>query len=689
MTAQADLLIELGSEELPPKALKKLSQAFTEQFQLGLQQNDLNFAAIKSFATPRRLAIQVTNLDCQQQDKEVERRGPAVQAAFDNEGKPTKAAEGFARSCGTSVDQLQRLETDKGSWLVFRSVQHGKSANEIIPGLVENALNKLPIPKRMTWGAETVAFVRPVHWLVVLLGDKVVPCEILGLQAGQQTYGHRFHAPEAIEISQAGDYETKLAEAKVVVDFEKRQQAIQSGVVELATANTQGKASIDPDLLDEVTGLVEWPVPLLGNFDQDFLEVPQEALISAMQEHQKYFPVLTNGGKILPHFITVSNIESNDPSKVISGNERVIRPRLSDARFFFETDKKKSLDQHNKPLEKVVFEAQLGSVFEKAQRVAHLAKFVASKIGSDENWAQRAGLLSKADLSTEMVGEFPELQGIMGCYYAQFQNEPEEVALALNEQYQPRFAGDALPNTHTGAAVAIADKIDTLVGILGIGKHPTGDKDPYGLRRAALGILRIVVGKAYDLDLKDLIEQSSALYGARLNNDNVINDAVNFLQGRYMTWYQEEGISTDIIKAVLTINPSKPLDFHLRVKAVQQFKSLPDAEALAAANKRVGNILAKSENKDSSVEVDTNLLQEPAETALYEALLDKSQLAEQAPVDYNNQLVSLATLKQPIDDFFDNVMVNVDDTKVKNNRLALLQKLHGLFLDIADISQLQ
>ena len=685
MTATADLLIELGSEELPPKALKTLSDAFTAQMKQGLEQNDLGFAEITPYATPRRLAMKVAALEVQQQDKEVERRGPAVQAAFDQSGNPTKAAEGFARSCGTTVDQLETLETDKGSWLVFRSVQQGKKASDIIPGLIEQALNKLPIPKRMTWGAEKVAFVRPVHWLVVMQGSEVIPCEVLGLASGNTTYGHRFHHPDPVVIDSAGSYAQQLQSAYVMADFAGRKQLIEAQVTELAKNKTSGQASIDPDLLDEVTGLVEWPVPLMGNFDQEFLEVPQEALISAMQEHQKYFPVLDDNGKILPHFITVSNIESRDPQKVISGNERVIRPRLSDARFFFETDKKKTLDEHNEPLKNVVFEAQLGTVYEKSERVATLASSIAAKTGANGEWAKRAGLLSKADLSTEMVGEFPDLQGIMGYYYGLHQNEPEEVARALDEQYLPRFAGDAIPDTATGAAVAIADKLDTLVGILGIGKHPTGDKDPFGLRRLALGLLRIIVGKAYDIDLVEIIAEAKTLYGDKLSNHNVADDALKFLQGRYMTWYQEEGVSTDIIKAVLNVNPTRPLDFQQRVHAVQQFKTLPEAEALAAANKRVGNILAKSETDLSAASVDEALFSEAQEKALYAAVKQESTKGS----DYQATLMSLAKLKTPIDDFFDHVMVNADDSKIKNNRLALLQQLHQLFINIADISQLQ
>ncbi|MDX1695612.1 MAG: glycine--tRNA ligase subunit beta [Ketobacteraceae bacterium] len=684
MTNTADLLIELGSEELPPKALKKLSDAFTLLLEEGLAKHDLSFASVQSFATPRRLAIRVDQLAVQQQDKSVERRGPAVQAAYDQAGNPTKAAEGFARSCGTTVDQLETLETDKGSWLVFRSVQQGQQASAIIPELIEQALNKLPIPKRMTWGAEKVAFVRPVHWLVVMLGNEVIPCEILGLSSGNTSFGHRFHHPDPVAIDSPGSYQEQMRSAYVVADFAERQQTIKERVAELAKNQSSGEASIDDGLLEEVTGLVEWPVPLMGNFDDEFLQVPQEALISAMQEHQKYFPVLDADGKILPHFITVSNIESQDPKKVISGNERVIRPRLSDARFFFETDKKKTLEQHNEPLEKVVFEAQLGTVYEKAERVAGLAGFIAGQIGSNTDWAQRAGLLSKADLATEMVGEFPDLQGIMGYYYALHQNEPEEVARALNEQYLPRFAGDALPETDTGAAVAIAEKLDTLVGILGIGKHPTGDKDPYGLRRLALGLLRIIVGKQYNLDLVPLIEQAITAYGDKLSNGNVADDALNFLQGRYMTWYQEEGVSTDIIKAVLEVNPTRPLDFQQRVRAVQHFKTLPEAEALAAANKRVGNILAKSDLDLSSVTVDETLFSETRESQLHAAIQQQA-----AGGDYHDTLVSLASLKEPVDEFFDHVMVNADDEAIKANRLALLKQLHQLFINIADISQLQ
>jgi len=523
----------------------------------------------------------------------------------------------------------------------------------------------------------------------VLFGDEVVECEILGQQASRLSRGHRFHSPDSFEVSTPNDYVAQLKEHHVIVDFEQRKQLIVNGVQAL-TYSMNGEASIDSDLLDEVTGLVEWPVPLVGDFDKEFLEVPQEALISAMQEHQKYFPLLDEQGKILPHFITVSNIESNDPQKVINGNERVIRPRLSDARFFFETDKKKTLDQHNTALANIVFEAQLGTLLEKSQRVSQLAKHIAEQIGGNNAWCERAGLLCKADLTTDMVGEFPDLQGIMGSYYARHDGEPEEVAIALDEQYQPRFSGDQLPNTLTGTAVAIADKIDSLVGILGIGKKPTGDKDPYALRRAALGVLRIIIGKQLPLDLVDLFEQASRLYGDKLTNTAVKKDYLDFLQGRYMAWFQEEGFSTDIVKAVLAISPSAPLDFYQRIEAVKNFKQLPASQALAAANKRVGNILSKRESTEPLPGVNAALLSEAQEKTLAAIVTEKSkQVFVSGQRDYSALLTSLSELKEPVDAFFDHVMVNVDDPAVRNNRLALLQKLHALFMDIADISVLQ
>ncbi len=683
-----DLLIELGTEELPPKALNKLSNAFHQHFIEGLQQQELSFSASYKFATPRRLAILVESLDTQQKDKTIQRKGPALKAAFDDQGNPSKAAQGFAKSCGVEVAELDKLETEKGSWLVYNATEKGQPATHLIPDLINQALAKLPIPKRMTWGASREAFVRPVHWLVVLFGEQVIPCSILGLHAGSESCGHRFHSPAPFTITSPQDYQTLLREHYVVADFDTRKQQIREGVITLAS-QTCGHASIDENLLEEVTGLVEWPVPLMGNFDKEFLEVPQEALISAMQEHQKYFPVLDQNGKILPHFITVSNIESADSDKVVQGNERVIRPRLSDARFFFQTDQKKTLEQHNEPLAKVVFESQLGTVLEKSQRVSELARFIASQIGSDQELAARAGILSKADLSTEMVGEFPELQGIMGTYYARLSGEPEEVCLALNEQYQPRFSGDALPATDTGAAVSIADKIDTLVGILGIGKHPTGDKDPYALRRAAIGLIRIIIGKSYTIDLIELFDKAKSLYGEKLTNPKLKTDYLDFIQGRYQALFNEEGVTTDIIRAVLAVNTTQPLDFAQRVQAVKAFKKLPEAQALAAANKRVSNILSKSDTGSISETVDASKLLESEEKALYEAIHSLKATVEDSTTDYTEKLKALAELRQPVDKFFDKVMVNVDDTQIRNNRLALLSSLHKLFIGIADIAQLQ
>ena len=548
-----------------------------------------------------------------------------------------------------------------------------------------DSLNKLPIPKRMRWGASRVEFVRPTQWLVMLLGDTVINGEILAQQSGHQSQGHRFHHPEQVRISSPANYLEDLRAAWVIADFDERRQIIKDKVHELA-AKENGTAIVPDDLLDEVTALVEWPVPLVCSFEERFLAVPQEALILTMQDNQKYFCLLDNNGKLLPRFITVANLESTNPSFIVEGNEKVVRPRLNDAEFFFNQDKKHKLESQNARLQNVVFQAELGSVFDKAQRISKLAAAIAPQIGGDAQLAERAGLLSKCDLATEMVGEFPELQGIMGTYYAQHDGENNEVALALDQQYQPRFAGDELPGTATGQAVAIADKVDTLVGILGIGKHPTGDKDPFALRRAALGVLRIIVGKELNLDLAFLLQQAVALYGDKLTNKNVSGDFLDFMNGRYQTWFIDEGISIDIVKAVLAVNPTKPLDFYLRAKGVQAFKQLPEAEALAAANKRVGNILSKRDTSEPLPELNQALLQESEEQVLASAVnLHQSDNAG----DYPSRLQSLAALKEPIDAFFDKVMVNVDDEAVKNNRLALLNQLHQLFLDIADIAELQ
>ncbi|AUM13061.1 glycine--tRNA ligase subunit beta [Ketobacter alkanivorans] len=676
-----DFLVELGTEELPPKALKKLSQSFCDGIVKGLASAGLPHGDVHAYAAPRRLAVLVKALSTQQPDCIQNIDGPPVKAAFDADGQPTKAALGFARKNGVEVDQLDR----SGAKLRYVQEVKGNPAKDLLPDIVAQSLNDLPIPKRMRWGASRVEFVRPTQWLVMLLGNDVVECEILAQKAGHESRGHRFHHPEKVRISAPANYLEDMRAAWVIADFEERRTLIQKRVHELA-AKENGIAIVPDELLDEVTALVEWPVPLVCSFEERFLAVPQEALILTMQDNQKYFCLLDANQKLLPRFITVANLESTQPEFIVEGNEKVVRPRLNDAEFFFKQDKKNTLESHNQRLQNVVFQAELGSVYDKAARVAKLAGYIARTLGSDAQLAERAGLLSKCDLSTEMVGEFPELQGIMGTYYARHDGEHDEVALALNEQYQPRFAGDALPSTVTGQAVAVAEKVDTLIGILGIGKHPTGDKDPFALRRAALGALRIIVGKELALDLVELASEAIAAYGGKLTNADVQTDFLNFMNGRYQTWFVEEGISIDIIKAVLAVNRTQPLDFYKRAKAVQAFKQLPQAEALAAANKRVGNILSKRDQSEPLPELNQQLLQDQEEQTLASAVA--LHMSDQR-MDYPDRLQSLAALREPVDAFFEKVMVNVEDIAVRNNRLALLKQLHDLFLDIADIAELQ
>jgi len=676
-----DFLVELGTEELPPKALKKLSQSFCHGIVTGLASAGLPHGVVHAYAAPRRLAVLVKALATQQPDRIENIDGPPVSAAFDADGNPTKAALGFARKNGVDVDQLDR----SGPKLRYVKDVKGHPAKDLLPDIVAQSLHDLPIPKRMRWGASRVEFVRPTQWLVMLLGNDVVECEILAQKAGHESRGHRFHHPEKVRISAPANYLEDMRAAWVIADFDERRTLIQKRVHDLA-AKENGTAIVPEALLDEVTALVEWPVPLVCSFEERFLAVPQEALILTMQDNQKYFCLLDANQKLLPRFITVANLESTQPEFIVEGNEKVVRPRLNDAEFFFKQDKKNTLESHNQRLQDVVFQAELGSVYDKAARVARLAGYIAKTLGSDAQLAERAGLLSKCDLSTEMVGEFPELQGIMGTYYARHDGEHDEVALALNEQYQPRFAGDALPSTVTGQAVAVAEKVDTLIGILGIGKHPTGDKDPFALRRAALGALRIIVGKELTLDLVELASQAIAAYSDKLTNTNVHADFLNFMNGRYQTWFVEEGISIDIVKAVLAVNPTQPLDFYKRAKAVQAFKQLPQAEALAAANKRVGNILSKRDQSEPLPELNQQLLQDQEEQTLASAVA--LHMSDQG-MDYPDRLQSLAALREPVDAFFEKVMVNVEDIAVRNNRLALLKQLHDLFLDIADIAELK
>ncbi|MGO1502607.1 MAG: glycine--tRNA ligase subunit beta [Marinobacter sp.] len=688
--ATQDFLVELGVEELPSKALKPLSDAFTQGIAKGLEGAGIEFGKVEAFAAPRRLAVRIRDLADAQPDKPVEKRGPAVKAAFDDSGNPTRALTGFATSLGVTPDHLDTLETDKGAWLVYRTIEQGKPTVDLMPGLVERSLASLPIPKRMRWGAHRTEFVRPVHWLIMLFGNKVIDAPIMGLTPSNKTCGHRFHCPKTLIIPTPADYEVVLEqEGYVIADFAKRREQIRAGVSALAEAEAGGKAVINEDLLDEVTGLNEWPVPLMGRFDKRFLEVPAEALISSMEEHQKYFHVVDTNGDMLPLFITVANIESKDPSQVVSGNEKVIRPRLADAAFFYENDRKTRLEDRVERLKPIVFQEKLGSVYDKAVRVAALAKKIATAIGSDPALAERAAMLAKTDLVTEMVLEFSDLQGIMGQYYAADDGEPADVAKAMNEQYMPRFAKDSLPTTLTSCALAIADRLDSLVGLFGIGQPPSGTRDPFALRRASLGVLRIIVERELPLDLQTCCEWAEENYTG-LSAENTASSVVDYMLERFRAHYDDQGIGAEVYLAVHARRPTRPLDFDRRIKAVEAFRQLPEALALAGANKRVSNILAKQGGDSVGETIDSNLLQDAAEKALatqVEQQADKVlPLFEQG--DYASALQSLASLQEPVDNFFNEVMVMADDEAVRDNRLALLNRLHNLFLRVADISLL-
>ena len=688
MTTQ-NFLVEIGTEELPPKALKTLATSFADNVEAELNQAGLTFDKIEWFAAPRRLAVKVLNLATQQPSKEIEKRGPAVSAAFDAEGKPTKAAEGWARGCGITVEQAERIATDKGEWLVHRAKIEGQPTKNLLNDIVTNALAKLPIPKPMRWADKTVQFIRPVHTVTMLLGDELIEGEILGVASARTIRGHRFLGEKEFEIQHADQYPQLLREkGSVVADFNERKAEILAKSQAKATA-LGGVADIEESLLEEVTSLVEYPNVLAAKFEERFLAVPAEALVYTMKGDQKYFPIYDKDGKLLPHFIFVSNINPEDPTAIIEGNEKVVRPRLTDAEFFFKTDLKQKLVDRLSRLETVLFQQQLGTLKDKTDRIEQLAGEIAKQIGADEAKAKRAGLLSKCDLMTNMVFEFTDTQGVMGMHYARHDGEDEEVAVALNEQYMPRFAGDELPKSLVASAVALADKFDTLTGIFGIGQAPKGSADPFALRRAALGALRIIVEKNLPLDLEDLVKKSTALFGDKLTNQNVVTDVVDFMLGRFRAWYQDEGIAVDVIQAVLARRPTRPADFDARVRAVSHFRTLDSAEALAAANKRVSNILAKA---DAAIgEINLTACVEPAEKALAEAVLvlrtEVQPLIAQS--DYTAVLDKLANLRAPVDSFFDNVMVNAEDPALRQNRLAILNTLQGLFLQVADISVLQ
>ena len=686
------MLFELGTEELPPKSLKRLAHALLDNFEtLALAENLLPPGHRNEvYFSPRRLALYVPALRAKQPDREEERLGPAVSAAFDAEGNPTKAAEGFAKSCGVDFDKLERRQTDKGERLAFTLKIQGETAAEVLPDILREALAKLPTPKRMRWGSGSAEFVRPVHWLLLFLGDKPLTAELLGLKAGNKTYGHRFHHPGAIVIKGAADYRKALEKiGQVWVEDRDGTLAQKIGaLVEAAARKVKGEALLDEDLLEEVAALVEQPITVTGGFDPKFLALPEEVLISVLQGQQRYFPMRGADGRLLPHFVTVSNIKSKDPKEVQRGNERVIVPRLTDAMFFWDLDKGVRLDTRAEDLELMVFQKELGSYSHKQKRVAALAERIASAIGGDPAQARRAAALAKCDLLSNLVGEFPELQGSIGKYIARDNGEPEPVALAIEEHYLPRHAGDRLPSSKTGQALALADKLDTLCGIFAIGQKPTGDKDPFALRRQALGLMRILVEKQLDLDLMDLVR--AALAAQPVQGKAQPDDVYDFLLERLKAYYLDSGIRPDVFEAVRARRPERPLDFQRRVQAVNAFLALPEASALAAANKRIANILRQS-GIATNMTPRADLLREPAEQALHVHI--EALQAEVAPLvakgDYTATLKRLAALRTPVDAFFDSVMVMADDPAVKGNRLALLAALSALFLHTADLALIQ
>lgn len=693
MTTQTTLahefLVEIGTEELPPKALKNLSEAFANGIVEGLKTAELSMGKVQVYATPRRLAVQISDLQAKQADKMIERKGPAKQAAFDAAGQPTKALQGFARSCGAEVSALSEIETDKGTWMVYYAQQDGQLASALLPEIVQQSLAKLPIPKRMRWGASNVEFVRPVHWVLMLLDETIVPATILGHETGRITYGHRFHAPQAISITRPGDYEAALRnQGYVVANFAERSERIREQVQAVAES-AGGIAQIDEALLEEVCALNEWPQALIGDFDLSFLAVPSEALISAMKGHQKYFHLLDAQGALMAKFITITNIESSCPSSVKSGNERVIRPRLADAKFFWDQDRKQPLDDFLPRLKTVVFQQQLGTLYEKVARLETLTVKVGKPLGVSAEILARAARLSKCDLMTDMVGEFPELQGIMGRYYAQAQQEDPRVCEALDAQYQPRFAGDDLPNTPVAQALAIADKLDTITGIYGVGQVPSGDKDPFALRRAALGLVRILIEKSLDLDLTLMIRFSLDLHPQVTTTDALVDAIYGFITGRLKAYFAEQGVSAEQFEAVRACEPTHPLDFAKRIQAVVAFASMDSAASLSAANKRIANLLKKVEGAIAET-VDMDLFEQAAETQLFTQLDALRETVSEMIADKNYvaAIVELARISPQVDAFFEQVMVMAEDDAVRNNRLALLNQIYQLFRQVADISRL-
>ena len=693
------ILFELGCEELPPKSLKPLRDALQASVTEQLNEAEIGFDSIKAFAAPRRLAIRIEGISDKQPDRSEQKRGPAIKAAFDSDGNPTRAAMGFAKGLGIDASELITINTDKGDYVGYEQIIQGQETTELLPTIFQTALDNLPIAKRMRSGASRNEFVRPVQWAVLMQDSAVIDATIQGHQTGKQTRGHRFHSPDYHEITHANDYEQLLDDLKVVADFDKRQTLIKNQVKTLAD-EVNADPIVPQDLLDEVTALVDFPIALRANFEARFLQVPQEALISTMQADQKYFCLTDKAGKLQPYFIFITNIESKDPNQIIEGNEKVVRPRLADAEFFFLQDQKQPLFALTESLKTRVFQDKLGTIWEKSERIAKLAAFIATLMqqqGRDINVDEtvRAAILSKADLASSLVGEYPELQGIAGTYYARLNDEPEAVAASLQEQYLPKFSGDVLPQTPIGICLALADRLDTLVGIFAIDQAPTGSKDPFSLRRSAIGILRILIEKQLPINLVALVEQAIKGYstseGSKIAKmGDTFTQVMAFLNSRYRAMYTEQGVSVDTIQAVQAINPHMPLDFDQRIRAVQTFSELPQAEKLADSNKRVANILAKSEVSVADT-VDEALLSEAAEQTLYQAV-QQAQMAVKPlleTADYTQVLQTLVSLDAPLTQFFADVMVNSEDAALKNNRLALLKQVRALFLTVADISELQ
>jgi glycyl-tRNA synthetase beta chain len=689
-----DFLVELGTEELPPLALPELEKAFSAGIRQGLDEVGLPHGELRSFATPRRLAVLVRDLAVTQPAQALKLKGPPVNAAFDKDGKPTVAATRFAEKCGVELGSLTRVAEGKGEFLYFAGSKPGLTTASLLPGIVERSLDQLPIPKRMRWGTSTAEFVRPVHWLVLLFGEDIIPARILDTESGRMTRGHRFMAPQEFALAKPSDYENVLREkGKVIPDFAERRARIGSQVIAAAESLT-GKALLSDALLDEVTALVEWPSAISGSFEARFLELPREVLISTLQQHQRYFPLRGAGDKLLPHFITVSNIESRDPSKVQAGNERVVRPRLSDAAFFWSQDRRQPLATRLPGLDAVTFQAKLGSIGDKVRRVVTLTGEIALLIDADRAKAERAAALAKCDLLSSMVGEFPELQGVMGRYYALADGEPADVAAAIDEHYLPRGAGGGLPATGAGIAVALADKLDTLAGIFAIGQKPSGTRDPFGLRRAAIGALRIVTEKKLDLDLRALVTRACALQPVQ--NAAAAGELWDYMVERLRAYFLDTGsavglagVTTEMFDAVRASTPVSPLDFAARLAALADFLKLPEASSLTAANKRISNILKKADAVTAGAfDVDVTALREPAEKTLHEALAGIVTQVERALAkrEYSEALARLATLRPAVDGFFDGVMVNADDLALRRNRLALLAQLRHHFARIADLS---